>query len=85
MVMVDEPAGMTGLTLNPTVVPAGWPLALRVTGSVYPRIEPMSTAKTASDGAQTAWDLGVTLIVKSGNNEQFEHTSAKSWSVVSAL
>ncbi len=43
MVITEPPAGITGFTEKPTVVPAGLPVAPRVTGSSKPRIEPIAT------------------------------------------
>jgi hypothetical protein len=44
MVITDAPAGVTGLTEKPTVVPAGLPVAPRVTGSSKPSLDPTATS-----------------------------------------
>ncbi len=43
MVRVELPGGVTGLVEKPMVVPAGLPVALRVTGLLKPLTEPTLT------------------------------------------
>ena len=58
MVSTLIPTGVTGSTLKLDVAPAGTPVTLRVTGSLYPSIEPMSTVKVASFGWHTSTIVG---------------------------
>ncbi len=62
--------GVTGSTLNPTVVPAGLPVAARSIELLKPRIEPMSRLYWASSGTQTSTLVGSADIVKPGSSAQ---------------
>jgi len=68
MVRVLVPGGATGLGEKPAVVPAGWPLAARVTGLAKPPVEPTLTVYWAASPAQI-WVLpGVAERLKSATS-----------------
>src|SRR3954466_9723163 len=68
-VMIALLPGITGFGAKVTVEPVGLPVALSVTGSTKPWIEPILTVYTAGAGAQTSWTDGVTPSEKLGANE----------------
>src|SRR5688572_21473472 len=81
-----EPVGGVGeVGAKLVVAPAGAPLVASETAAAKPLIGASATAHVWLPAPQLVRLYGVTSSVNSGTSTQLLQTSAKSWSVVSAL